>query len=65
MLDAHRLFVGPADRLDSVGQVRQLLDTGYQEYISFEPFADDLWHQSDPAAVIKSCMDFVREQLMI
>ena len=65
MLDAHRLFVGPADRLDSVGQVRQLLDTGYQEYISFEPFAEDLWHQSDPAAAIKSCMDFVREQLTI
>ena len=42
MRDAHRVLVGPADRLDNVGQLRRLLSAGYAGPISFEPFAAEL-----------------------
>jgi 2-keto-myo-inositol isomerase len=63
MLDGHRLFVGPKDRLGSVDQVRQLIDSGYKGYISFEPFADFLWSQNDPLRPIRESMDYIQSQL--
>jgi 2-keto-myo-inositol isomerase len=63
MLDAHRVFVGPGDRLDSIGQVRQLLAGGYGGYVSFEPFADELWELEDPLPVIRQSMDYMQRHL--
>lgn len=63
MLDAHRLLVGPKDRLDTVGQIRQLLADGYQGYISFEPFAQDVWNLEDPIAALTESMDYIRQTL--
>lgn len=63
MLDAHRLLVGPGDRLDSVGQIRQLLASGYHHYISFEPFAQEVWDLEDPIGAVKQSMDYIRRQL--
>ena len=40
MRDPHRVLVGPHDRLDTVGQLRNLLAGGYRGAVSFEPFAD-------------------------
>jgi 2-keto-myo-inositol isomerase len=40
--DAHRVLVGPEDRLDSRGQIRALLSAGYAGPISLEPFAPEV-----------------------
>jgi len=63
MLDAHRFFVGPKDRLGSLEQVRELLKGGYHGYISFEPFADELWREKDPVARIQASMDYMHSAL--
>ena len=42
MRDGHRVLVGPADRLGTVGQLRRLLSAGYSGVVSFEPFADEI-----------------------
>lgn len=65
MLDAHRLFVGSADRLDSVGQIKQLLVGGYRGYISFEPFADEIWDLEDPIAAIRESMEYIQQALNV
>lgn len=63
MLDAHRLLVGPNDRLDSIGQIKQLLASGYRHYISFEPFAQEVWNLEDPVGAVKESMDYIRQRL--
>jgi 2-keto-myo-inositol isomerase len=40
--DAHRVLVGPEDRLDSRGQIRSLVGAGYSGPISLEPFAPEV-----------------------
>jgi 2-keto-myo-inositol isomerase len=64
MRDAHRVLVGPADRLDNVGQMRSLIAAGYRGSFSFEPFSDDLRALADPARAIRESMDYVRQQLV-
>jgi 2-keto-myo-inositol isomerase len=39
MKDAHRVVVGPDDRLDTLGQLRALFAGGYRGLVSLEPFA--------------------------
>lgn len=39
MQDAHRVLVGPQDRLGTVAQLRTLTGAGYAGWVSFEPFA--------------------------
>lgn len=63
MLDKHRLLVGPEDRLDSVGQIKKLLDGGYQGYFSFEPFAQSVWDLKDPVAALTDSMNYVRQSM--
>jgi len=65
MLDPHRVFVGPKDRLDSVGQIRQLFGAGYRGFVSFEPFFDELWEMSDPLPAIHDSMQFIRSELAL
>jgi 2-keto-myo-inositol isomerase len=64
MRDAHRVLVGPADRLDNVGQIRALSEAGYRGSFSFEPFSDELRALADPARAIRESMDYVRKQLV-
>jgi 2-keto-myo-inositol isomerase len=40
--DAHRVLVGPEDRLDSRAQIHALLRAGYSGPISLEPFAPEV-----------------------
>jgi 2-keto-myo-inositol isomerase len=63
MRDAHRLLVGPGDRLDNIGQLRALLAAGYAGPISFEPFAAELRDLPDPAAVLRQSMGFIAGRL--
>lgn len=63
MRDAHRVLVGPADRLGNVDQLRALLAAGYVGPVSFEPFAEELRHLADPAKAIGGSMDFIGAEL--
>lgn len=59
MLDAHRVMVGPGDRMDNVSQIRALSAAGYDGYFSFEPFAASVHDNADPEKMIKDSMDYI------
>lgn len=61
MLDAHRVLVDAEDRLDNIGQIRALLDAGYDGPFSFEPFAAEVHDLSDPEAALKASMNAIRK----
>lgn len=63
MLDGHRVLVGPADRLDNLGQLKALLAAGYTGPISFEPFSEQVWDLPDPIASTRQSMDYIRAEL--
>jgi len=63
MLDAHRVLVGPKDRLGNVEQLRQLYADGFDGVVSFEPFAKEVHDLPDPIAAARASMRFVREAL--
>lgn len=63
MRDSHRVLVGPADRLDNVGQIAALRAGGYAGWLSFEPFAEELRHLADPAGAVRQSMRFITESL--
>ncbi len=59
MRDGHRVLVDAADRLDNIGQIRELLSDGYGGRFSFEPFAPAVHAEPDPAASIGASMAFI------
>ncbi len=63
MRDSHRVLVGPKDRLDNIGQIAALRRGGYTGPLSFEPFAEDLRHLPDPAAAVRTSMQFISDAL--
>jgi len=63
MLDAHRVLVDGADRLENLPQIRALLDAGYDGPFSFEPFATEVHDAADPEAELKTSMDHIRSAL--
>jgi 2-keto-myo-inositol isomerase len=63
MRDAHRLLVGPADRLGNLDQIAALRAAGCDAVLSFEPFAEELRGLADPVAAIRRSADYVIEGL--
>ena len=63
MLDGHREFVMADDRLNSISQVKSLIDGGYDGYISFEPFYAGLWDLQDPVSEIRKSMEYMKKAL--
>ena len=63
MRDAHRVLVGPGDRIGNVDQLRRLLAAGYGGPVSFEPFAAELRTLSDPAAALRASMAYIEGSL--
>ncbi len=63
MLDSHRLLIGDKDRLDNVGQVKDLIDAGYSGYFSFEPFSEPVWNLEDPVGATSESMAYVTEKV--
>ncbi|PSJ47297.1 xylose isomerase [Zobellella endophytica] len=61
MLDAHRVLVGPADRLHNLTQIKTLLGQGYQGYFSFEPFAKEVCELDEPVPAVQASMNFIAE----
>lgn len=63
MLDAHRVLVGPKDRLGNVGQIRALLDGGYSGYISFEPFSSEVTGLAEPLVALEQSIRYISQRL--
>lgn len=63
MRDPHRVLVDERDRLDNVGQIRALLETGYAGRLSFEPFAPDVHALKDPAGALQASMNYIAARL--
>lgn len=63
MRDAHRVLVGPGDRLGNVEQIEALLRGGYAGSFSFEPFAESVHALDDPAAALRESMALIRDRV--
>lgn len=59
MLDAHRVLVDGADRLENVAQIRALVAAGFTGPYSFEPFAAEVHALADPVAALRASMDHI------
>lgn len=63
MLDAHRVLVDAADRLENLPQIKALLAAGYTGPFSFEPFAEEVHNLADPEAALAESIAYVKAQL--
>jgi 2-keto-myo-inositol isomerase len=61
MRDSHRVLVGAADRLGNAAQLNTLLDAGYQGYVSFEPFAEEIAAAKDIEQQLASSMAYLTQ----
>lgn len=61
--DAHRVLVGPADRLGNVAQIRALRAGGYAGPFSMEPFAESVHALHDPASALRESFSFVAREV--
>ncbi|MCF1707959.1 TIM barrel protein [Tabrizicola sp. J26] len=59
MRDGHRVLVDADDRLGNIAQIRALQSAGYSGPISFEPFAASVHELRDPAAALRTSMEFI------
>jgi len=59
ILDAHRYFVQDGDTTFCLDQLRELYKGGYQGYIAFEPFADEIWNYQDPVTPITDSVKYI------
>lgn len=60
--DAHRVLVGPKDRLGNAAQMRELRAGGYRGPFSLEPFARSVHELSDPGQALKESLSFVARE---
>ena len=60
--DEHRVMVGPADRMDSKGQVQRLDRLGYAGVYSFEPFSPAVQKlgRKELADAVRRSIEFIR-----
>jgi 2-keto-myo-inositol isomerase len=59
MQDAHRVLVGPQDRLGNLDQLRALKAAGWTGPVSYEAFAPQTHALTDPASALRASMDFI------
>lgn len=60
--DAHRVLIGPKDRLGNAAQMRELRERGYAGPFSLEPFAKSVHELSDPARAVAESLSFVARE---
>jgi 2-keto-myo-inositol isomerase len=59
MRDAHRVLVGPNDRLDNAAQIAALTKAGYTGFFSFEPFAASVHNLADVAPALEKSVAYL------
>lgn len=62
LLDAHRVLVGPDDRLGNIGQIVALME-GYSGPYSFEPFAASVHRLADLEGALRASMHLIDRDL--
>jgi 2-keto-myo-inositol isomerase len=65
MRDSHRVLVGAADRLGNAAQLNTLQNAGYQGYVSFEPFAEEIAMASDIEKRLADSMAYLTKAVAI
>ncbi len=60
MLDAHRVLVDGADRLENIEQIRALSAAGYAGPYSFEPFAVEVHDLADPVSAVRASIAHIK-----
>lgn len=63
MLDAHRVLVDAADRLENLPQIRTLIAAGFEGPYSFEPFAAEVHALADPVTAVRGSMAHIARSL--
>jgi 2-keto-myo-inositol isomerase len=63
MLDAHRVLVDAADRLETIAQLRQLRAGGYAGAVSVEPFAAEIHDDPDLEAHLRAGFAYAEQGL--
>lgn len=63
MEDAHRVLVGPKDRLGNIEQLKALYAGGYDGIVSFEPFSPKVHDLPNPIDAVRKSMNYVRSAL--
>jgi 2-keto-myo-inositol isomerase len=63
MTDAHRVLVGPNDRLGNIAQLQAFVQAGYDGPASFEAFAPAVHDMTDPAAALAGSIAFITQHL--
>ncbi|AVH45029.1 TIM barrel protein [Agrobacterium tumefaciens] len=63
MLDAHRVLVDGADRLENIAQIKALNSGGYRGPYSFEPFAEEVHELNDPIAAVEKSIDHINQAI--
>ncbi len=63
MLDAHRVLVGPDDRLGNISQLASLFAAGYSGPVSFEPFASGIHALADPRTALNRSFEYIESEL--
>lgn len=63
MLDAHRVLVDGADRLENIAQIKALNAAGYSGPYSFEPFAAEVHELKDPVAAVKDSIGHINKAI--
>jgi 2-keto-myo-inositol isomerase len=59
--DSHRVLVGDGDILGNAAQIETLLSTGYNGYLSFEPFAESVHNLVDIKQAIGASMAHIQK----
>ena len=63
MQDKHRELIDSRDRLDNVGQIKNLKDRGYSGPISFEVFSPKLHNAKNLKAKIQNSLNFIQNSI--
>lgn len=63
MLDAHRVLVDDADRLENIAQIRALNAAGYRGSYSFETFAAEVHDLKDPVAAARDSIGHINRAI--
>lgn len=60
MRDSHRVLVDAADRLDNIGQIRAMTESGYSGPLSFEPFSAEVHALASAEPALRASINFIR-----
>ncbi|NWJ25293.1 TIM barrel protein [Rhizobium sp. RM] len=63
MLDAHRVLVDGADRLENIAQIKALNAAGYRGPFSFEPFATEVHALKDPVSAVRDSINHIARSI--